>query len=146
LFFFVHALCTVANLPRHTAELLAVALRFAMSSIIICVAHAVAGLATDRSENRGMLASAALDREVLLWDVEALQSVSAMPSRGGEGNVSFIKASGHQDSIYCLATNASGSVVVSGSTERVSTHAIGLLRIWDPRSGEKVQKPPFKFV
>jgi len=77
----------------------------------------------------------------------------------------FIKGSGHRDSIYCLATNrhahkcqkrprnrpmkaqkrptdtgtnSAGSLVVSGSTERVSSHAIGLLRLWDPRSAQKV--------
>jgi WD repeat-containing protein 48 len=48
-----------------------------------------------------------------------------------------MKATGHLDSVYCLATNTAGTVVVSGSTERVSTHAIGLLRIWDPRTAEK---------
>lgn len=37
-----------------------------------------------------------------------------------------------------MAVNSSASVLVSGSSERVSTHAIGLLRIWDPRTGEKV--------
>ena len=35
-------------------------------------------------------------------------------------------------------TNSAGSLVVSGSTERVSSHAIGLLRLWDPRSAQKV--------
>ena len=84
-----------------------------------------------------MLASAGFDREVFLWDIEAARTQSCMPYGGG-GDISFQKASGHHDSIYCLSTNAQGSVVVSGSTERVSTYAVGLLRIWDPRTGEKV--------
>jgi hypothetical protein len=45
-----------------------------------------------------------------------------------------MKATGHLDSVYCLATNTAGTVVVSGA--RVSTHAIGLLSIWDPRIAE----------
>ena len=39
--------------------------------------------------------------------------------------------------MYCIATNNDGRLVVSGSTERVSTHAIGLIRLWDPRTGER---------
>lgn len=81
---------------------------------------------------RDLLASAGLDREVILWDVGAAKAVSTT------GQLRWQKASGHKDSVYCLATNADGSVIVSGSTERVSTHAIGLLRLWDSRTGQKV--------
>ena len=96
----------------------------------------------DANGNRKMLASAGLDREVMIWDVEAARTVASMPSPAPPGDITFLKASGHRDSIYCLATNSSGSVVVSGSTERVSSHAIGLLRLWDPRSAQKVLPPP----
>lgn len=40
---------------------------------------------------------------------------------------------GNKESIYSLAMNAAGSVIVSGSTEK-------LLRIWDPRTGNKIMK------
>ena len=36
-------------------------------------------------------------------------------------------------SVYCLATNPSGSVLVSGSPEKI-------VRIWDPRSNKRVLK------
>lgn len=94
------------------------------------------------SGNREMLASAGLDREVMIWDVEAARAVASMPSPGPPGDITFMKASGHRDSIYCLAINSGGSVVVSGSTERVSSHAIGLLRLWDPRTAQKVLLAP----
>eukprot|EP00287_Rhodomonas_sp_CCMP768_P002079 CAMPEP_0196734602 /NCGR_PEP_ID=MMETSP1091-20130531/13282_1 /TAXON_ID=302021 /ORGANISM="Rhodomonas sp., Strain CCMP768" /LENGTH=729 /DNA_ID=CAMNT_0042078125 /DNA_START=337 /DNA_END=2526 /DNA_ORIENTATION=+ len=88
----------------------------------------------------GQLASAGLDRDVLLWDLETGQKTVAGP--GGQritvqNQISLTPCSGHRDSVYCLATNPSGSLFVSGSTERVSTHAIGLLRIWDPRALDK---------
>ncbi len=38
------------------------------------------------------------------------------------------KLSGHHDSVYSLATNATGTMILSGSTERVSINAIGLIR------------------
>lgn len=41
--------------------------------------------------------------------------------------------SGNKDSIYSLAMNPSGTVIVSGSTEKV-------LRVWDPRSCTKLTK------
>ena len=45
---------------------------------------------------------------------------------------------GNKDSIYSLAMNAAGSVIISGSTERV-------LRVWDPRTGNKIMKLKGKF-
>lgn len=41
--------------------------------------------------------------------------------------------SGNKDSIYSLAMNQSGSVIVSGSTEKV-------LRVWDTRMCQKLMK------
>ena len=40
---------------------------------------------------------------------------------------------GNKDSIYSLAMNQPGTVIVSGSTEKV-------LRIWDPRTCQKLMK------
>lgn len=40
---------------------------------------------------------------------------------------------GNKDSIYSLAMNAPGTVIVSGSTEKQ-------LRVWDPRTGNKLMK------
>ncbi len=48
----------------------------------------------------------------------------------------FILASslnGNKDSIYSLAMNPLGTVIVSGSTEKI-------LRVWDPRTCQKMMK------
>ncbi|KAH9620313.1 hypothetical protein KSS87_022929, partial [Heliosperma pusillum] len=44
-----------------------------------------------------------------------------------------ISAKGHKESVYALAMNDSGSILVSGGTEKV-------VRVWDPRSGSKTMK------
>ncbi|KAG4997541.1 hypothetical protein JHK85_028980 [Glycine max] len=44
-----------------------------------------------------------------------------------------IIAKGHKESVYALAMNEGGTLLVSGGTEKV-------LRIWDPRSGSKTLK------
>eukprot|EP00286_Rhodomonas_abbreviata_P026147 CAMPEP_0181297280 /NCGR_PEP_ID=MMETSP1101-20121128/5154_1 /TAXON_ID=46948 /ORGANISM="Rhodomonas abbreviata, Strain Caron Lab Isolate" /LENGTH=314 /DNA_ID=CAMNT_0023402203 /DNA_START=266 /DNA_END=1207 /DNA_ORIENTATION=+ len=89
----------------------------------------------------GQLASAGLDKEVFLWDMETGKQTVAGPGgqRGAPQNQvhCVTQCTGHRDSVYCLGTNPAGTVFVSGSTERVSTHAIGLLRIWDPRVMDK---------
>ena len=40
---------------------------------------------------------------------------------------------GNKDSIYSVAMNSMGTVIVSGSTEKV-------LRVWDPRTCQKLMK------
>ncbi|KAJ7978062.1 WD repeat-containing protein [Quillaja saponaria] len=44
-----------------------------------------------------------------------------------------IAAKGHKESVYALAMNESGTLLVSGGTEKV-------VRVWDPRSGSKTMK------
>ncbi|CAO2837148.1 unnamed protein product [Amaranthus hypochondriacus] len=44
-----------------------------------------------------------------------------------------IAAKGHKESVYALAMNDSGTILVSGGTEKV-------VRVWDPRSGSKTMK------
>ncbi|KAH1105850.1 hypothetical protein J1N35_009618 [Gossypium stocksii] len=45
-----------------------------------------------------------------------------------------ITAKGHKESVYALAMNDSGTLLVSGGTEKV------VLRVWDPRTGSKTMK------
>ncbi|KAI4302976.1 hypothetical protein MLD38_038661 [Melastoma candidum] len=44
-----------------------------------------------------------------------------------------VAAKGHKESVYALAMNESGTLLVSGGTEKV-------VRVWDPRSGSKTMK------
>ncbi|CAL9077236.1 uncharacterized protein LOC135585291 isoform X3 [Musa acuminata AAA Group] len=44
-----------------------------------------------------------------------------------------IPAKGHKESVYALAMNDSGTLLVSGGTEKV-------VRVWDPRTGSKKMK------
>ncbi|KAK6243206.1 hypothetical protein QUC31_009615 [Theobroma cacao] len=44
-----------------------------------------------------------------------------------------ISAKGHKESVYALAMNDSGTLLVSGGTEKV-------VRVWDPRTGSKTMK------
>ncbi|XP_057425091.1 uncharacterized protein LOC130718507 isoform X1 [Lotus japonicus] len=44
-----------------------------------------------------------------------------------------IAAKGHKESVYALAMNEGGTLLVSGGTEKV-------VRVWDPRSGSKTMK------
>ncbi|MCD9639338.1 hypothetical protein HAX54_023778 [Datura stramonium] len=44
-----------------------------------------------------------------------------------------VSAKGHKESVYALAMNGSGSLLVSGGTEKV-------VRVWDPRTGSKTMK------
>ncbi|XP_028770767.1 WD repeat-containing protein 48 [Neltuma alba] len=44
-----------------------------------------------------------------------------------------IAAKGHKESVYALAMNECGTLLVSGGTEKV-------VRVWDPRSGSKTMK------
>jgi hypothetical protein len=40
----------------------------------------------------------------MIWDATTAQAIASMPSPP-EREFPFLKGSGHQDSIYCLATN-----------------------------------------
>ncbi|KAL5996006.1 hypothetical protein ACLOJK_026079 [Asimina triloba] len=44
-----------------------------------------------------------------------------------------VTAKGHKESVYALAMNDSGTLLVSGGTEKV-------VRVWDPRAGSKTMK------
>ncbi|ORX45759.1 WD40 repeat-like protein [Piromyces finnis] len=75
------------------------------------------------SSKRNWVASGGFDQRVLFWDL-------------GEGRVKPIFTSDDsltQASIYSIATNNEGNVLVTGSPERI-------VRIWDTRQGKQVLK------
>ncbi|KAF7805173.1 WD repeat-containing protein 48 [Senna tora] len=124
------------------------------SDYVTCLAAA--------EKNSTVVASGGLGGEVFIWDLEAaLSPVSkcndAMDDSCSNGihgsgssqpiNISSntslhssqshgyipIAAKGHKESVYALAMNDSGTLLVSGGTEKV-------VRVWDPRSGSKTMK------
>jgi len=80
------------------------------------------------AKDREQVASAGLDKAIFLWDVNTLTALTA-----SNNTVTTSSLNGNKDSIYSLAMNPSGTVIVSGSTERV-------LRVWDPRSCAKMME------
>ncbi|XP_054266691.1 WD repeat-containing protein 48-like [Macrosteles quadrilineatus] len=80
------------------------------------------------ARDREQVASAGLDRAIFLWDVNTLTALTA-----SNNTVTTSSLNGSKNSIYSLAMNPPGTVIISGSTEKV-------LRVWDPRSCNKLMK------
>ncbi|XP_071495123.1 WD repeat-containing protein 48-like [Diadema antillarum] len=80
------------------------------------------------AKDKEWVASAGLDKQIFLWDVNTLTALTAT-----NNTVTTSSLNGQKDSIYSLAMNQSGSVIISGSTEKV-------LRVWDPKSCAKIMK------
>jgi WD repeat-containing protein 48 len=80
------------------------------------------------AKDKEQVASAGLDQAIFLWDVTTLTALTA-----SNNTVTTSSLTENKDSIYSLAMNQSGTIIVSGSTEKV-------LRIWDPRTCQKLMK------
>ncbi|KAK3087830.1 hypothetical protein FSP39_011232 [Pinctada imbricata] len=80
------------------------------------------------ARDKEQVASAGLDRAIFLWDVNTLTALTA-----SNNTVTTSSLNGNKNSIYSLAMNSPGTVIVSGSTEKV-------LRVWDPRTCQKLMK------
>ena len=80
------------------------------------------------ARDREQVASAGLDKAIFLWDVNTLTALTA-----SNNTVTTSSLNGNKDSIYSLAMNPGGTMIVSGSTEKV-------LRVWDPRTCAKLMK------
>ncbi|VDP28367.1 unnamed protein product [Soboliphyme baturini] len=74
------------------------------------------------------VASAGFDHAIFLWDVNTLTALTAL-----NNTVTTSALNGCKNSVYALAMNPSGSVLVSGSTEKI-------IRVWDPRTCQKIMK------
>ncbi|KAI8974896.1 WD40-repeat-containing domain protein [Pilobolus umbonatus] len=88
----------------------------------------------------GWVASGGLDRRINVWDIqkqEQVISIDATPATHHNhhtaGSSSFVNGAASKCSIYSIATNPSGSMIASGSPEKV-------VRLWDPRSGKRISK------
>ena len=76
------------------------------------------------AKDREQVASAGLDKAIFLWDVNTLTALTA-----SNNTVTTSSLNGNRDSIYSLAMNSAGTVIVSGSTEKVLKH-IRIRLIW----------------
>jgi len=80
------------------------------------------------ARDRETVASGGFDKQIFLWDVNVLTALTAT-----NNTVITSSLTGQKESIYSLAMNAAGTIIVSGSTEKI-------LRIWDPRTCTKTMK------
>nr|XP_002127032.1 WD repeat-containing protein 48 [Ciona intestinalis] len=80
------------------------------------------------AKHKEHVASAGLDRQIFIWDVNTLTALTTTRNTVTTSNVN-----GCKNSIYSVAMNDAGTVLVAGSTERA-------LRVWDPRTCEKRMK------
>jgi len=80
------------------------------------------------STERNQVFSGGFDNQVYLWDMQALTALTIENS-----TITCTNLSGAHNSIYSIDTNPSGTVVAAGGTEK---H----LRLWDPRTQEKMMK------
>ncbi|KAF9163124.1 hypothetical protein DFQ26_002913 [Actinomortierella ambigua] len=71
----------------------------------------------------GWIASGGLDRVVNIWDLNESRS----------DPIGTIPETSSKASIYALACNHTGSILATGSPEKV-------IRVWDPRSGKRITK------
>ncbi|XP_028967296.1 WD repeat-containing protein 48 [Galendromus occidentalis] len=86
----------------------------------------VKALAYAKDQER--VASAGLDKIIYLWDANTLSALSV-----SNNTVTTSSLTENKDSIYSVAMNSAGTIIVSGSTERV-------IRVWDPRTTQKLPK------
>ncbi|KAF8930569.1 hypothetical protein BGZ58_008173, partial [Dissophora ornata] len=74
----------------------------------------------------GWLASGGLDKTVNVWDIKEGRS-------GQYASLGSIPETSSKASIYALACNPAGTVLATGSPEKV-------IRVWDPRTGQRITK------
>ncbi|KAI9253221.1 WD40-repeat-containing domain protein [Sporodiniella umbellata] len=91
------------------------------------------------ASHKGWVASGGLDRKIKIWDISKAKEIISMDtgpsnihSEGSKEN-NKLHHSASKCSIYALTANPSGTIVVSGSPEKV-------VRLWDPKSGKRIGK------
>ncbi|KAI4301877.1 hypothetical protein L6164_035114 [Bauhinia variegata] len=68
-----------------------------------------------------------------MTSLRTISSSNSIVMQTSQSGYAPIAAKGHKESVYALAMNEGGTLLVSGGTEKV-------VRVWDPRSGSKTMK------
>ena len=81
------------------------------------------------SPDQNWVASGSFDKSIKLWDLNRASSTSPDPLI----TLKSPDSTGSKSSVYAIAVDPAGSVIASGTPERV-------IRTWDPRSGKRTAK------
>ncbi|ORX58265.1 WD40 repeat-like protein [Hesseltinella vesiculosa] len=89
----------------------------------------------------GWVASGGLDKRICIWDLEKREAVLSLQvgsmNMNNDASAGDAVGASHgppsKSSIYAMAVNPTGSLLVTGSPEKV-------VRVWDPKSGKRISK------
>lgn len=81
------------------------------------------------SRDQNWVASGSFDKSIKLWDLNRASSTGPEPLI----TLKPPDSTGSKSSVYAIAVDPAGSVIASGTPERV-------IRTWDPRSGKRTAK------
>ena len=81
------------------------------------------------SRDQNWVASGSFDKSIKLWDLNRASPAGSNPLI----TLKSPDSTGSKSSVYAVAVDPAGSVVASGTPERV-------IRTWDPRSGKRTSK------